>query len=160
MTVASVDPAVLAACQAVRDKLFDYARAEPRFGLQSASADALRLEDGAIVGAGGRVGLAELLGSKSTTFVEAEGSAKAGEEHERYAMHALGAQFAEVGFDPQIGQLRGQPVRWRVRRRAGDECQDRPKPVDRRHRLWTRHGPPRGNPGERRDRADRQRQCR
>jgi xanthine dehydrogenase YagR molybdenum-binding subunit len=106
MTVASVGPAVLAACQAVRDKLFDHARAEPRFGLQNAPVDALRLQDGAVVGVGGRVGLVELLGSRGITFVEAEGSAKAGEEHERYAMHAFGAQFAEVRFDPLIGQLR------------------------------------------------------
>jgi len=106
MTVASVGPAVLAACQAVRDRLFEHTRAEPRFGLQNAPTDALRLEDAAVVGPEGRVGLAELLGSKGVEFVEAEGSAKAGEEHERYAMHSFGAQFAEVRFDPLIGQLR------------------------------------------------------
>ena len=32
--------------------------------------------------------------------------AKPGEEHERYAMHAFGAQFAEVRVDADLGVLR------------------------------------------------------
>ncbi len=106
MTVASVGPAVLAGCQAARGKLFDLARAEPRLGWQSIGDDALRLQNGAIIGPDGRASVAELLASKGMAFIEADSSAKPGDEQKRYAMHAFGAQFAEVRFDPDIGELR------------------------------------------------------
>ncbi len=106
MTVASVGPAVLAACQAVRDKLFELARSDPRLGWQNTTADALRLQDGVVTGPDGRASVAELLGRNGTQFVAAGSSAEAGEEHDRYAMHAFGAQFVEVRFDPDLGTLR------------------------------------------------------
>jgi xanthine dehydrogenase YagR molybdenum-binding subunit len=106
MTVASVGPAVLAACQAVRDKLFELTRSDPRLGWQNTTADALRLQDGVVIGPDGRASVAELLGRNGMQFVAADGSAKAGEEHDRYAMHAFGAQFVEVRFDPDLGTLR------------------------------------------------------
>jgi xanthine dehydrogenase YagR molybdenum-binding subunit len=106
MTVASVGPAVLAACQAVRDKLFELARSDPRWGWQNTTADALRLQDGVVTGPDGRASVAELLGRNGMQFVAADSSAKVGEEHDRYAMHAFGAQFVEVRFDPDLGALR------------------------------------------------------
>jgi xanthine dehydrogenase YagR molybdenum-binding subunit len=102
MTVASVGPAVLAACEAVRDKLFGLAREDWR----DTPAEALRLEDGAVVGPDGRVSISDLLNRKRLEFIEADGSAKSGEEEKRYAMHSFGAQFAEVRFDPDLGSLR------------------------------------------------------
>ena len=106
MTVASVGPAVLAACQAVCGKLFDLARADGRFGWQNAGDDALRLHDEAVIGPGGRVAVAELLAQNRMDFIEADSGAKPGDEQKRYAMHSFGAQFAEVRFDPGIGELR------------------------------------------------------
>jgi xanthine dehydrogenase YagR molybdenum-binding subunit len=75
-------------------------------GWQNASAEALRLEDAAVVGPDGRAPIGDLLAHKGLEFVEADSSAKPGEEHERYAMHAFGAQFAEVRFDADLGELR------------------------------------------------------
>jgi xanthine dehydrogenase YagR molybdenum-binding subunit len=106
MTVASVGPAVLTACEAARDKLFDIARSHPRLGWQNMTADALRLQDGVVIGPNGGVPVALLLAHKGMQFIAADSSAKPGEEHERYAMHSFGAQFAEVRIDPDLGMLR------------------------------------------------------
>jgi xanthine dehydrogenase YagR molybdenum-binding subunit len=78
MTVASVGPAVKAACEAVRAKL-------------QGDAD---------------TPVPELLTRRNLDFVEATSEAKAGEEEKRYAMHAFGAQFAEVRIDPDLGEIR------------------------------------------------------
>jgi xanthine dehydrogenase YagR molybdenum-binding subunit len=66
MTVASVGPAVKAACEAARAKLQ----------------------------------------SDGGEFAEATVAVKPGEEEQRYAMHAFGAQFAEVRIDPGLGAIR------------------------------------------------------
>jgi xanthine dehydrogenase YagR molybdenum-binding subunit len=78
MTVASVGPAVKAACEAVRAKLH---------------ADAGN-------------SLPELLAARNMEFVEATSEAKPGEEEHSYAMHAFGAQFVEVRIDPDLGEIR------------------------------------------------------
>jgi xanthine dehydrogenase YagR molybdenum-binding subunit len=78
MTVASVGPAVKAACEAVRAKL--------------------QGDTGASV--------PELLARGNMPFVEATSEAKSGEEAKRYAMHAFGAQFAEVRIDADLGEIR------------------------------------------------------
>jgi xanthine dehydrogenase YagR molybdenum-binding subunit len=106
MTVASVGPAVLAACEAARDKVFDLALGDQRLGWQSASRETLRLQDGFVVGPTGRVPVAELLARQGTDFVEATDEAKPGAEQKRYSMHAFGAQFAEVRVDPDLGEIR------------------------------------------------------
>jgi xanthine dehydrogenase YagR molybdenum-binding subunit len=98
MTVASVGPAVLAACNAARDKLLDLAR--------DAGIDAQRLEGGTVVGPDGSRPITELLARKGMNALEADSGAKPGEEEKQYAMHAFGAQFAEVRFDPGLGELR------------------------------------------------------
>jgi xanthine dehydrogenase YagR molybdenum-binding subunit len=106
MTVASVGPAVLAACEAARGKLFDLALGDQRLGWQSVSRDMLRLQDGFVVGPTGRVPVAELLARHGTDFIEATDEAKPGAEQKRYSMHAFGAQFAEVRVDPDLGEIR------------------------------------------------------
>jgi xanthine dehydrogenase YagR molybdenum-binding subunit len=70
MTVASVGPAVKAACEAVRAKLSN----EGDIG----------------------VPVPELLARRNLRSVEASSEVKSGEEQKRYSMHAFGAQFAEV----------------------------------------------------------------
>jgi xanthine dehydrogenase YagR molybdenum-binding subunit len=78
MTVASVGPAVKAACEAVRAKL----QADPGASLP------------------------ELLARHNMEFVEGTSEAKPGDEEKRYAMHAFGAQFAEVRIDADLGEIR------------------------------------------------------
>ena len=78
MTVASVGPAVKAACEAVRAKL----QRDPGASLPA------------------------LLARQNMDFVEGTGEAKPGDEEKRYAMHAFGAQFAEVRIDADLGEIR------------------------------------------------------
>jgi xanthine dehydrogenase YagR molybdenum-binding subunit len=78
MTVASVGPAVKAACEAVRAKL----QGDPGASLP------------------------ELLARHNMDFVEGTSEAKPGDEEKRYAMHAFGAQFAEVRIDADLGEIR------------------------------------------------------
>jgi xanthine dehydrogenase YagR molybdenum-binding subunit len=75
-------------------------------GWQNAHDAALRLQNGAIIGPDGRASVAELLARRRMDFIEADSSAKPGDEQKRYAMHSFGAQFVEVRFDPDIGELR------------------------------------------------------
>ena len=78
MTVASVGSAVKAACEAVRAKL----QGDPGASLPA------------------------LLARQNMDFVEGTGEAKPGDEEKRYAMHAFGAQFAEVRIDADLGEIR------------------------------------------------------
>lgn len=106
MTVASVGPAVLAACEAMRDKLFDLVLNDQRLGWTGTAREALRLQNAAVVGPRGRVSIAELLAHQGQEFLEASSSVKPGEEEKRFAMHAFGAQFAEVRVDADLGVVR------------------------------------------------------
>jgi xanthine dehydrogenase YagR molybdenum-binding subunit len=80
MTVASVGPAVKAACEAARAKLSNEGQ--------------------------GSAPIPELLAQRSMSFVEGNSEAMSGEEQKRYAMHAFGAQFAEVRVDADLGEIR------------------------------------------------------
>jgi xanthine dehydrogenase YagR molybdenum-binding subunit len=106
MTVASVGPAVLAACQAMRDKLFDMALDDPGLGWSGIDRASLQLQREAVIGPKGRIPVAELLSHQRQDFVETSSSVKPGEEEKRYAMHAFGAQFIEVRVDPDLGEIR------------------------------------------------------
>jgi xanthine dehydrogenase YagR molybdenum-binding subunit len=105
-TVPSVAPAVLAACQAVRNKIFDLARGATQLGWHDVPADALRLENGAVVAPGGSVSIATLLAHVGQDGVEAEAGAALEDSAKHYSRHAFGAQFAEVLVDPDLGTIR------------------------------------------------------
>jgi xanthine dehydrogenase YagR molybdenum-binding subunit len=102
-TVASVGPAVLAAAQSVRTKLFDMARADRWPGAPDA---ALRLQNGVVIGPDGRLPIAELMARRDLDSVEATEHAAAGAADSQYSKHAFGAQFAEVRVDPELGEVR------------------------------------------------------
>ena len=96
-TVASVAPAVQAACVDLLDRIKD---------LHGGARDTLQVRDGLVIGAGPRVPVAELLERAGRPFVEAEVKAQPGEEKKEFSMHAFGAQFAEVRVDPDLGEIR------------------------------------------------------
>jgi xanthine dehydrogenase YagR molybdenum-binding subunit len=106
MTVSSVGPAVLAACQAMRDKLFDLALNDQRLAWNGIDRASLNLQGEAVIGPKGRIPITELLARQRQDFIEANSSVKPGEEEKRYAMHAFGAQFVEVRVDPDLGEIR------------------------------------------------------
>jgi xanthine dehydrogenase YagR molybdenum-binding subunit len=108
MTVASVAPAVAAACHALRDKLVAAAIADPQSPLRGADAGTVLVQDGWIALAhdprrGERVDA--LIGRRATPL-EAQAQAKPGDEKSRNALHSFGAVFTEVSVDPEIGQIR------------------------------------------------------
>jgi xanthine dehydrogenase YagR molybdenum-binding subunit len=109
MTVASVGPAVQAACQAARRQVLELARHDGNSPLH-------RAEEAAVGFADGRIFLnrdptagesyAEILKRHGKERVEANGEAKPGAEAEQFSMHGFGALFAEVRVDPDFGTVR------------------------------------------------------
>ncbi|MGA3400874.1 MAG: xanthine dehydrogenase family protein molybdopterin-binding subunit [Acetobacteraceae bacterium] len=105
-TVPSVAPAVLAACQAVRAKIFDLARGDAQLGWHDVPAEALRLENGAVIAPRGSVPIAALLARAGRDAVEAKAGVALEDSAKHYSRHAFGAQFAEVLIDPDLGSIR------------------------------------------------------
>jgi xanthine dehydrogenase YagR molybdenum-binding subunit len=97
---------VLAACQAVRDKVLDLARGDPRLAWRDAPASALRLENGVVHGPGGSVPVAALLARSGQDAIEASAGASLDDRAKQYSRHAFGSQFAEVLVDPDLGTIR------------------------------------------------------
>jgi xanthine dehydrogenase YagR molybdenum-binding subunit len=106
MTVASVAPSVQAACLALVDKIKDLALADGSAPWRGQSRDALEIHDGVVSGGDRRVPIATLLEHSGRSFIEAEARTQAGEEKQKYSMHAFGAQFAEVRVDADLGTIR------------------------------------------------------
>ena len=73
-TVASVGPAVQAACQSGRGKLVDMARADR---WPDAPDQALDLANGAVIGPDGRIPIAELMAHRAMQSVDATAHAEA-----------------------------------------------------------------------------------
>ena len=108
-SVASVSPAVQAACAALRDKLVGLALADRGSPLAGASPDDVGMEDGWLFlrsSADRREPYAAILARNGGRAIEASGEAKAGSEKEEYSMHSFGAVFAEVHVDADLGEVR------------------------------------------------------
>ena len=105
-TVPSVGPAVLAACVAARQKIFDMARGERRLGWKDVPIETMRLRDGVVLTQTGRVPVAELMARAGVDSVEASANTAETAEGKAYSKHAFGAQFAEVRVDPDLGIIR------------------------------------------------------
>jgi xanthine dehydrogenase YagR molybdenum-binding subunit len=109
MTMASVGPAVQAACFALRAKALALAVADSQSPLHSSSP-----ED--IEASGGRLHLradpsrgetyVQIMARSGVEALEAAETAAPGEEHSRYSMSAYGAIFAEVAVDSDLGLVR------------------------------------------------------
>jgi xanthine dehydrogenase YagR molybdenum-binding subunit len=108
-SAASVGPAVLAAVDAAKQKLFALALADNRAPLAGAAASDLGLADGFILVRDEphrRVSVAGLLARHRLDHFEAIGTAAPGDEKQHYSMHSFGAQFAEVRVDPVLREIR------------------------------------------------------
>ena len=106
MTAASVGPAVVAACEQARDHAFAMALSDRGASWNGLKPKDLRLQDGAVIGAHGRVDLSEMLARRGVGSLDQEVSVKPGGETQKFSMHAFGAQFAEVTVDPDTGEIR------------------------------------------------------
>jgi len=108
MTVASVAPAVQAACLAVKEKLIELA-------INAEDSPFARAPAGDIVAEKGWLRLkadpnrclpyTHFVALNGGQPVEATVESKPGEEHDKYAMHSFGAVFAEVRVDADLGRV-------------------------------------------------------
>jgi xanthine dehydrogenase YagR molybdenum-binding subunit len=105
-TVASVGPAVLAACGQARDHVFAMALSDRAEQWPGATVAALTLQGGMVKGPQGSIGIAEMLAHRNVELLEFQAESAPGEEKKTHSMHAFGAQFAEVHVDPETGEIR------------------------------------------------------
>ena len=111
---ASVGPAVLAACAALKEQLAKLAGSDAASPLAKAKPDDLVLRDGRLVLAddpskGTAIG--DILKQANVGQIEADGAAKPGQNgEEKYAHHSFGAVFVEVTVDPDLGEVRVKRV--------------------------------------------------
>ncbi|MBV8865335.1 MAG: xanthine dehydrogenase family protein molybdopterin-binding subunit, partial [Acidobacteriaceae bacterium] len=109
MTTASTGSAVYLATQALREKLIQMAVSDIRSPLNGVGAQDVVLESGRLFSrtepSRGEA-IQSLIARSGSTQIEAQANAKPGSEKERYSMYAFGAQFAEVGVDADLGQIK------------------------------------------------------
>jgi xanthine dehydrogenase YagR molybdenum-binding subunit len=108
-SAASVGPAVLAAIDAAKQKLFGMALAANASPLAGARSDELELVDGFIRMKSAphrQLSVAGLLTRSGQNRLVVPASAKAGDEQKQFSMHSFGAHFVEVRVDPDFGQIR------------------------------------------------------
>jgi xanthine dehydrogenase YagR molybdenum-binding subunit len=108
ITVASVAPAVQAACRELRRKLIALAIADPRSPLAGAAAEEARIEDGAIYARSDptrRETLAAFI-ARHGKIVDARAEARPDPDEDRFATRSFGAVFAEVHIDQAHGVIR------------------------------------------------------
>ncbi len=107
-TVASVGPAVLAACKQARDHAVAMALSDAGDRWPGAVPADFRLEGGAVIGPQDRrMTLGEMLARRGVEFVEVQAdSSPPPKDKKTHSLHAFGAQFAEVRVDPLLGEIR------------------------------------------------------
>jgi xanthine dehydrogenase YagR molybdenum-binding subunit len=107
-TAASVGPAVLAACEALRGKLIAQAGKDARSPLSGTATDDVAIEGGSLVSRRDRSRREALsaFAARQSSAIEARADAKPGEEEQRYASRSFGAVFAEVRVDEDVGVIR------------------------------------------------------
>ena len=108
MTAASVTPAVQAAARQARRELIAFAIGNSESPLHGLSADEVACSEGWIRARNGnrRDSFAAVIARNGGTPVQGKAEAKPGEEKDQYATHSFGAVFAEVGVDPDLGEVR------------------------------------------------------
>jgi xanthine dehydrogenase YagR molybdenum-binding subunit len=108
-SVASVSPAVQAACAAARAKLVGMAVADRASPLSEAAPDDVHAENGWLILRSAperREPFAAIIARHGGRAVEAEAEAKLQGEKESHSMHSFGAVFTEVQVDAELGEIR------------------------------------------------------
>ena len=109
MTSASVGPAVLSACDMLREKVIAQVVRDERSPLHGFTPAQVAIENGVIVStidSQRREELSAFLTRRGTTPLVASAEAVPGPETEHFAAHSYGAVFAEVWVDPDLGVIR------------------------------------------------------
>ena len=103
---ASSGSALLDACENMRTKVLDIARAQSNKGDEPA--ENARFENGQVIWGNKTLLLTELLNKSGEAYLETEGEVEPGDDHDNYSQHSYGAQFAEVHVDRDTGEVRVQ----------------------------------------------------
>jgi xanthine dehydrogenase YagR molybdenum-binding subunit len=106
---ASVGPAVIAACTALRDKLISLAVDGPSAALPGVARADTVIADGRVSSSKDNsqsLSFSDLLAKTGNQTLEADGSAKPGDAYQKLAFLSFGAIFAEVRVDPDLGEVR------------------------------------------------------
>ena len=109
MTSASVGPALLSACNMLREKVIALVVRDEKSPLRGLTPAQVALENGVLsstIDSERREELSAFLTRRGTTPLVASGDATPGPEMEGYAAHSYGAVFAEVLVDPDLGLIR------------------------------------------------------
>ena len=109
MTMASVGSAIHAACLAVLDQAIERATSDDRSARRGVPAGSVEVRDGRLSLRDDRArsqSYAEIVALGDGRPIEAEASSAAGDERQRFSMHAFGAVFVEVAVDPDLGMVR------------------------------------------------------
>ena len=109
MTSASVGPAVLSACNALRQKVIMQAIRDERSPVKGLTPAQVTIDNGVLmstVDPQRREELAAFLGRRGSPLVASGDAAPDPEEEKRYAAHSFGAVFAEVRIDQELGEIR------------------------------------------------------
>jgi xanthine dehydrogenase YagR molybdenum-binding subunit len=108
-TSASVGPAVLAAVEAAKQKLFALALADKRSPFAGLAASDLALADGLVLAQAAphmQVSVPALLVKNGLDRLQVVGSAAPGDEKQHFSMHSFGAQFVELRIDSALREIR------------------------------------------------------
>jgi xanthine dehydrogenase YagR molybdenum-binding subunit len=108
MTVASVSPAVKAACEQTCQELIKRCTGQAHSPLRGIGTEDIGVEGGWLFqrsDPGKRVKIATIVAGESAP-IQSTVQVEPGPEHERYAMHSFGAVFAEVRVDAELGRIR------------------------------------------------------
>lgn len=108
-SVASVAPAVRAACMAARLDLVRLAIGDSASPLSGATVEQVDIVDGWLVhraDASRREPVAAPIARRGGQPVEATLTARPGDEKKQFSMHSFGAVFAEVRVDADLGEIR------------------------------------------------------
>ena len=106
---ASVAPAVIGACNALRDKLISLAIDGASAPLSGLAKTDIVIADGRITSAkdtSKSLSFGDLLAETGNQTLEADGSAKPGDGYQKLAFYSFGAIFVEVKVDPDLGEVR------------------------------------------------------
>jgi xanthine dehydrogenase YagR molybdenum-binding subunit len=105
---ASAGSAVKLAALDARAKVIRLAIADPQSPLAGAAPDAIDVKDGRLFlkTSPDRGETYAAIVARNGATIEGRADAKPGDEKQQYAMHAFGAQFAEVRVDPDLGTVR------------------------------------------------------
>ncbi len=106
-SVASVAPAVEAACRKARTRLIAMALADPKSPVYGAAPDQVVVEGGQLrAGTARAEGVEALIARNGGQPVVEHAQSQPGAEKESFSMHSFGAVFAEVWVDRELGIVR------------------------------------------------------